>query len=89
MIKYSIILPYYNRPEFKSALLSFKHHYVGRNDYEVIIVEDIKNEMNIEYHDVLVDIIHEFESLASASLVSRWGSNPITRGDISRILSLF
>jgi len=43
-MKYSIILPYYNRPSIQFTLTSFHHHYADRNDYEVIILEDSKTD---------------------------------------------
>jgi GT2 family glycosyltransferase len=42
-MKYSIILPYYRRPELALTLESFMQQYKGRNDYEIVIVEDAKN----------------------------------------------
>jgi len=62
MIKYSIILPYYNRPEFRSSLLSFVCHYIERKDYEVIVAEDSKNESDVVQHSKLMQIIDEFKS---------------------------
>ena len=42
-MKYSILLPYYRRvTQFASTLESFKHHYSHRDDYEVVVVADIK-----------------------------------------------
>ena len=42
-MKYSIILPYYDRlPQLLNTLASFSVLYKDRNDYEVIIVEDKK-----------------------------------------------
>lgn len=44
MIKYSILMPYYERlSQLEWTLLSFLHHYGNRTDYEVIIIEDAKN----------------------------------------------
>ena len=59
-MKYSILLPYYKRPELKFTLTSFLHHYSNRSDYEVIIVEDVKD--NEDDHKQLVDIISQFEN---------------------------
>jgi len=61
MIKYSIILPYYKRPEFESSLVSFAHHYVGRRDYEIIVIEDIKNELDLEHNKIFNDIVKKFK----------------------------
>lgn len=60
-MKYSIVLPYYNRPELFNTLLSFRHHYKERKDLEIIIVEDSKN---IEAkHDLLLYILSDFKDL--------------------------
>ena len=59
-MKYSIIIPYCKRPELKSSLTSFLHHYAGRMDYEVIIIEDSKNANDYPHHRQLMDIIKEF-----------------------------
>jgi len=59
-MKYSIILPYYNRPELRSTLLSFVQHYSSRKDYEVIIVEDVKNFLNERCHSELMKIFGDF-----------------------------
>jgi len=43
-MKYSFILSYYKRPiQFHNSLVSFRHFYKYRDDYEVIVVADIKN----------------------------------------------
>src|SRR3990167_849071 len=43
-MKYSILFPYIERAvQLHNTLISFVHHYHGRDDYEVIIVEDAKN----------------------------------------------
>jgi|LauGreDrversion4_2_1035121.scaffolds.fasta_scaffold46380_1 glycosyltransferase involved in cell wall biosynthesis len=45
MIKYSIILPYYNRKNLiNTTLASFVHFYQNRNDFEIIIVDDMSSE---------------------------------------------
>jgi hypothetical protein len=61
-IKYSILLPYYNRPELRSTFLSFIHHYSNRNDFEIIIIEDSKNVIDVCFHDKLITIIDEFKN---------------------------
>ena len=60
-MKYSIILPYYNRPSLNVTLLSFIHFYKDRSDYEVIIVEDNKNYNDYSQHKKLLDIIDLFK----------------------------
>lgn len=59
-MNYSILLPYYHRPQLKGALLSFIHHYSERHDYEIIIIEDLKNSETPGKHDELLGIIKEF-----------------------------
>ena len=45
MIKYSIILPYYNRKQLlTTTLLSFEKFYKSREDIEIIIIDDGSNE---------------------------------------------
>ena len=58
-IKYSILMPYINRAgHLHNTLVSFKHHYADRDDYEVMLVEDIKNPEND--HKRLLDVISAF-----------------------------
>lgn len=56
-MKYSILFPYYSRPEIKYALDSFKKLY-QRTDYEIIIIEDTKNIGVL--HDELLSIVKNF-----------------------------
>lgn len=43
-MKYSIIMPYFDRlAQLERTLISFGHHYHSRADYEIIVVEDMKN----------------------------------------------
>jgi len=60
-VKYSIILPYYKRPELWHTLKSFANKYFERRDYEVIIVEDSKNANDSDHHFQMMDIIKCFE----------------------------
>jgi GT2 family glycosyltransferase len=47
-MKYSIIMPHWERAELlRHTLQSFAFHYAGRNDWEVVIVEDSKNTDNV------------------------------------------
>lgn len=62
-MKYSIILPYYNRPSLNITLLSFTHFYKNRNDYEVVIVEDSKNYIDGVYHNTLISIIDKYKNI--------------------------
>jgi hypothetical protein len=59
-MKYSILFPYYKRPELQSSLVSFLHHY-SRNDYEVVIVEDLANAEDAASHIKLFEIINKFK----------------------------
>lgn len=60
-MKYSIILPYYQRPSLNITLLSFLHFYKERNDYEVVIIEDAKNYSSDEHHTELINIINRYK----------------------------
>lgn len=61
MKKYSIIFPYYKRAgQLHNSLISFQHHYSNRNDYEIIIVEDIKNYNNQEEHEKVLKVLKFF-----------------------------
>jgi len=44
-------------------LLSFLQHYSRRTDYEVIIVEDIKNLQDVKCHGDLMEIAENFKSV--------------------------
>jgi len=58
-MKYSFLFPYYQRTEIRIALLSFQKFY-NRSDFEVIIIEDLKNVNSEEHHTCLLKIIAEF-----------------------------
>lgn len=60
-MKYSIIMPYYKRPELRFALDSFVEYYKHRKDIEVVIVEDSKNFSSKESHDELCGIINRYK----------------------------
>lgn len=63
-MKYSIIMPYLNRfQHLNNTLWSFEHWYRNRDDYEIIIVEDTKNQMDSVEHMNLLSLIDEFEDL--------------------------
>lgn len=57
-MKYSIILPYYDKPELLHALSSYLQMYINTHDdqYEVVIVEDSKNYTDLNMHKILVDM---------------------------------
>jgi glycosyltransferase involved in cell wall biosynthesis len=59
MIKYSIILPYYNRKNLiNTTLTSFVHFYQNRNDFEIIIVDDRSSE-----NHRLNELVNKFKML--------------------------
>lgn len=63
-MKYSIIMPYHNRfLHLQNTLVSFKHWYKDRDDFEIIIVEDYKNQMDSVEHLNLLSLIDEYEDL--------------------------
>ena len=59
-MKYSILMPYYRKSMLHNTLVSFLHHYRGREDYEVIILEDHKNISEKNEHDALLNIVSSF-----------------------------
>lgn len=62
-MRYSIIMPYYDRPEMLYALSSFLQLYITTHDddYEVVVVEDSKNNMDKDMHERLYDIAAGYE----------------------------
>jgi glycosyltransferase involved in cell wall biosynthesis len=72
-MKYSFLLPYYNRKEFIVATLdSFEYFYGGRTDFEVIIVDDVSAD-NHRLEDVLNN--YSFKIILKRLLVKN-GINP-------------
>jgi hypothetical protein len=63
-MKYSFIIPYYNRETLDYTLQSFLRQYSNRNDYEIVIIEDSKNVKNQSYHSKLVNILNQFKTLS-------------------------
>lgn len=62
-IKYSIIMPYYNRAsQLEKTLESFCDLYKDRNDFEVLLIEDSKNHANTIYHAAFWKIVQSFKS---------------------------
>ncbi len=62
MIKYSILYPYYKRAgHLHNTFISFLHHYPNRDDYEVIIAEDLKNSQDEKEHNDLLNVIDQFK----------------------------
>ena len=63
-ILYSIVIPYAHRPDlFWNTLLSYRHWYKDRHDYEVVVVEDPFNAENEEYHADLFEVLKNYEDL--------------------------
>jgi GT2 family glycosyltransferase/ribosomal protein S27E len=58
MIKYSIIMPYFDRlSQLSHTLVSLRFHYGQRNDFEVLVIVDCKN------RDDVVDQIKSYRKL--------------------------
>jgi len=67
-MKYSMLMPYYNRSQqLKNTLTTFHHFYADRNDYEIIIIEDMKNIKDQKKHEDLWKVI---EGHANIKLIS-------------------
>jgi glycosyltransferase involved in cell wall biosynthesis len=60
-MKYSIVMPYYNRPELVYTLETYADFYSSRKDLEIIIVEDCKNYNDKGLHDSLMSLIDKFK----------------------------
>ncbi|MHA1360644.1 MAG: glycosyltransferase family 2 protein [Candidatus Helarchaeota archaeon] len=59
-MKYSILMPYYRKPMIHNTFVSFLYHYAGREDYEIIVMEDRKNIEEENEHEFLVNTIKNF-----------------------------
>jgi len=62
-MKYSIIMPYYNRPELRFSLDSYRDLYKNRSDFEIVIVEDSKNTLDVGMHKILLDTVVKYPEL--------------------------
>lgn len=61
-MKYSFIMPYFKRPDHLwNTLLSYRHHYRDRQDYEVIILPDLAG--GKEDADTLAALMPNFRDL--------------------------
>lgn len=80
-MKYSFIMPYYNRPELRFTLQSYIKYYSKRNDYEIVIIEDTKNRSNPETHQHLLDIIEGYKSTIPIRIIldPKVSYNPSTK----------
>lgn len=63
VIKYSFLMPYYNRESLEDTLNSFVHWYPNRLDYEVVIIEGKTNSNSPVFHSNLLRIIAKFPKL--------------------------
>ena len=68
-MKYSFIIPYYKRPSFRHTLSSFRKWYGGRNDFEIVVIEDYKNLEDEEQHESLLRIMDEFKEFKFVFIV--------------------
>lgn len=64
-MKYSFLMPYFKRvKQLHNTLASFVHHYAGkRADYEIILLEDVKNVRDEQDHEQFTEIVRAFSSL--------------------------
>ena len=61
-MKYSFVITYFKRAELlNNTLVSFKHFYGARNDYEILILEDKKNVLDTIEHEALLNVLGRFE----------------------------
>lgn len=68
-MKYSVIMPYYKRPELMFTLRVYVELYKNRNDIEIIVVEDSKNNKDKQFHDQLISIINTYKNDLNIKLV--------------------
>jgi len=63
-MKYSILMPYYDRADqLASTLQSFERLYGGRDDFEVFVIEDFKNFRDKVLHNRLLEVLVGHQSL--------------------------
>lgn len=63
-MKYTFIIPYFRRgAQFYNTLASFKYYYGKRNDWNVVIIEDSKND------DQLKSLVHLFKNDMQISII--------------------
>ena len=61
-MKYSILMPYYKRPvQLKNTLISFDNLYRDRNDYEIILIKDMKS--SIQDKNDIESVLNNFGNL--------------------------
>jgi len=79
-MRYSFIIPYYNRPnELWNTMLSYRHWYSRRDDIEILVIEDLANNQNEKYHDELIDVLYAYGDLHWIHLLSEYKNqrNPV------------
>ncbi len=70
-IKYSVLYPYYKRAgHLHNTFVSFLHHYSHRDDYEVIIAEDLKNCIDDSLHTELMNVLNKFQDRIKISRIT-------------------
>ena len=76
-IKYSVIIPFYHRSdEFWTSLISYRNWYPGRDDYELIVIEDKANIEDEFEHGKLLGAIESFPDINIKLLASPVGNQP-------------
>lgn len=61
-IKYSIVMPYYNRAsQLGNTLSSFCALYAERNDFEILLVEDAKNSSSMNMHNAFWSVVNVYK----------------------------
>jgi hypothetical protein len=63
-------MPYMKRETLISTLISFQYHYTGRNDFEILIIEDVKNFVDVEAHGRLLKIVDMFKNILTIKIIS-------------------
>lgn len=61
-IKYSIVMPYHNRAQqLRNTFDSFCRFYSNRNDFEVLLIEDMKDHTSPQLHEAFEGVYQEFK----------------------------
>ena len=73
MVKYSILMPYYDRAkQLESTLQSYRYHYGERGDWELIVIQDPK-----ERPDAAIKTLGKFSDLPAILAAGQGnGNNP-------------
>lgn len=74
--KYSLIMPYHKRHlQFRSTLESLIHHYERREDFEVVLVEDMKNYLDDLEHQELMTVVETYGEVLPIKMVTAGDRN--------------